>query len=120
LRTSIGDAEQGLASQASKRRAQTWPWRRRSGPDPASHLTAPPDLCPPGRAGKIARCSCSRARIGPLVLSAFIGPGYFLIWPVLIALALLGANQALGNARTALICVAGQVIGTPVSEGIVA
>jgi len=57
---------------------------------------------------------------GPLVLSAFIGPGYFLVWPVLIALALFGANRAFGNARTALICVAGQVIGTVVSEGIVA
>jgi len=57
---------------------------------------------------------------GPLVLSAFIGPGYFLVWPVLIALALFGANRALGNVRTALICVAGQVVGTVVSEGIVA
>jgi hypothetical protein len=57
---------------------------------------------------------------GPLVLSAFIGPGYYLVWPVLIALALFGANRALGNVRTALICVAGQVIGTAVSEGIVA
>jgi len=56
---------------------------------------------------------------GPLVLSAFVGPGYFLVWPVLIALALFGANRALGNARTALICVAGQVVGTVVSEGIV-
>jgi hypothetical protein len=58
--------------------------------------------------------------VGPLVLSAFIGPGYLLVWPVLIALALFGANRALGNVRTALICVAGQVIGTVVSEGIVA
>jgi rhomboid family protein len=57
---------------------------------------------------------------GPLLLSAFIGPGDLLVWPVLIALALFGANRALGNARTALICVAGQVIGTVVSEGIVA
>ena len=57
---------------------------------------------------------------GPLVLSAFVGPGDFLVWPVLIALAVFGANRALGNARTALICVAGQVVGTLVSEGIVA
>jgi hypothetical protein len=56
---------------------------------------------------------------GPLVLSAFVGPGYVLVWPVLIALALFGANRALGNARTALICAAGQVAGTVVSEGIV-
>jgi hypothetical protein len=58
--------------------------------------------------------------VGPLVLSAFVGPGYLLVWPVLIALAIFPANQALGNARTALICVAGHVIGTAVSEGIVA
>jgi hypothetical protein len=56
----------------------------------------------------------------PLVLSAFVGPGYLFVWPVLIALAIFPANQALGNARTALICVAGHVIGTAVSEGIVA
>ena len=61
-----------------------------------------------------------REPAGPLVLSAFVGPGDFLVWPVLIALAVFGANRALGNARTALICVAGQVIGTLVSEGIVA
>jgi hypothetical protein len=58
--------------------------------------------------------------VGPLVLSAFVGPGYLLVWPVLIALAIVPANRALGNARTALICVAGHVIGTAVSEGIVA
>jgi hypothetical protein len=56
----------------------------------------------------------------PLVLSALIGPGYALVWPVGIALALFPANRALGNTRTALICVAGHVIGTAVSEGIVA
>ncbi len=58
--------------------------------------------------------------VGPLVLSAFIGPGYLLAWPVLIALAVFGANRALGNARTVLVCVAGHVIGSLVSEGIVA
>jgi hypothetical protein len=58
--------------------------------------------------------------IGPLVLSAFVGPGYLVVWPVLIALAVFGANRALGTARTALICVAGHVIGSLVSEGIVA
>src|SRR5580658_3792952 len=58
--------------------------------------------------------------IGPLVLSAFVGPDYLLTWPVLIALAVFGANRAFGNARTALICVAGHVIGSLVSEGIVA
>ena len=57
---------------------------------------------------------------GPLVLSAFVAPGYFVVWPVLIALAVFGANRALGNARTALVCLAGHVIGSLVSEGIVA
>ncbi|HEY2286767.1 MAG TPA: rhomboid-like protein [Streptosporangiaceae bacterium] len=56
----------------------------------------------------------------PLLVSAFVAPGYFAAWPVLIALALFGANRALGNARTALVCLAGQVIGSLVSEGIVA
>ena len=58
--------------------------------------------------------------IGALVLSAFVGPGYLLVWPVLIALAVFGANQAFGTARTTLTCVAGHVIGSLVSEGIVA
>ena len=62
----------------------------------------------------------SREPVGPLVLSAFIAPGYLLLWPVLIALATFGANRALGNARTTLICLAGHVVGTGVSEGIVA
>jgi hypothetical protein len=56
----------------------------------------------------------------PLLVSAFVAPGYFAAWPVLIALALFGANRALGSGRTALVCLAGQVIGTLVSEGIVA
>ena len=62
----------------------------------------------------------SREPVGPLAASAFIAPGYLLVWPVLIALAAFGANRALGNARTTLICVAGHVVGTGVSEGIVA
>ena len=58
--------------------------------------------------------------VGPLVLSAFVGPGNLLIWPALIALAVFGANRAFGNARTALVCITGHVIGSLVSEGIVA
>ena len=57
---------------------------------------------------------------GPLLVSAFVTPGYFGAWPVLIALALFGANRALGNVRTALVCLAGHVVGSLVSEGIVA
>ena len=39
--------------------------------------------------------------------------------PPLIALAMFGANRVLGNWRTALVCAAGQVTGTLVSEAIV-
>jgi rhomboid family protein len=56
----------------------------------------------------------------PLLASAFVAPGYVAAWPVLIALALFGANRSVGSARTALVCLAGQVIGTLVSEGVVA
>jgi hypothetical protein len=39
-------------------------------------------------------------------------------WLGLIALSMFGANRALGNAWIALVCLAGHVIGTAVSEGI--
>ena len=58
--------------------------------------------------------------VGSLLFSAFIGPGDYFALPLLIALAVFGANRALGNLRTAVICAAGHVIGTLVSEGIVA
>ena len=58
--------------------------------------------------------------VGPLVVSALVTPGFFAAWPVLVALALFGANRALGNLRTALVCLAGHVVGSLVSEGIVA
>jgi hypothetical protein len=57
--------------------------------------------------------------VGSLVVSAFVTQGYWVAWPFLIALALFGANKVLGNWRTALVCAAGHVIGTFVSEGIV-
>jgi hypothetical protein len=57
---------------------------------------------------------------GPLVLSAFVAPGYFVVWPALTALAVFGANRALGNAKAALVCLAGHVVGSLVSEGVVA
>jgi hypothetical protein len=56
--------------------------------------------------------------VGSLVASAFLpaeSPG---AWLALIALAMFGANRTLGNWRTVLVCTAGQVIGTLVSEGI--
>jgi hypothetical protein len=58
--------------------------------------------------------------IGCLVASAFVPTGFEPAWPFLIALALFGANHLLGNWRTFLTCTAGHVIGTLVSEGIVA
>jgi hypothetical protein len=58
--------------------------------------------------------------VASLVLSAFIAGGSAAIWPVLIALALFGANRAVGSVRAAVILAAAHVIGTLVSEGIVA
>jgi hypothetical protein len=58
--------------------------------------------------------------IGCLALSAFVTGADWFAWPLLIALALFGANQVLGNWRTAVVCAAGHVLGTLVSEGIVA
>ncbi len=82
-------------------------------------------LSPGAQAALIGWATTSVANLerepaGPLIVSAFIGPGEYLALPLLIALAVLGANRALGTARTMLICVAGHVIGTLVSEGIVA
>ena len=57
--------------------------------------------------------------VGTLLVSPFIGQGDYWIWPLLILLPLLGANQAIGNLRIALVCLAGTVIGSLVSEGIV-
>jgi|HubBroStandDraft_3_1064219.scaffolds.fasta_scaffold32878_2 hypothetical protein len=56
---------------------------------------------------------------GCLVVSAFFPSGSATSWPFLIALALFGANHVLGNRRTIVVCVAGHVVGTLVSEGIV-
>jgi len=58
--------------------------------------------------------------VGCLVVSAFIPTEFLLAWPVLVVLAMFGANHVLGNWRTAVTCAAAHVIGTSVSEGIVA
>jgi hypothetical protein len=58
--------------------------------------------------------------VGCLVVSAFISTGSVAAWPFLIALALFGANHLLGNWRTLVTCAAGHIIGTLVSEGVVA
>jgi membrane associated rhomboid family serine protease len=56
--------------------------------------------------------------VGSMVASAFLSGGFASAWPAVIALALFGANRALGNWRTAVVCAAGHVVGTLVSEGI--
>ena len=56
--------------------------------------------------------------VGSLAASAFVPPGSTIAWPALIAMAMFGANKVLGNWRTALVCAAGHVCGTLVSEGI--
>jgi hypothetical protein len=81
-------------------------------------------LSPDAQARLVAWASTDVANLGhepagPLLVSAFITPGYLLTWPVLIALAVFGANRALGSVRTALVCLAGHVVGSVVSEGIV-
>jgi hypothetical protein len=58
--------------------------------------------------------------LGCLIASAFFPTSFLLAWPAVIALAMVAATSVLGNWRTALICAAGQVVGTVVSEGIVA
>ena len=55
-----------------------------------------------------------------LVLSAFLPSGSPFLWLVPIALVMFGANHAVGTARLALVCAAGHLTGTGVSEGIVA
>jgi len=82
-------------------------------------------LDPEAQARLIAWASTNVANLehepaGPMLVSAFVTPGFFAAWPVLIGLAVFGANRALGNARTALVCLAGHVIGSLVSEGILA
>jgi hypothetical protein len=56
--------------------------------------------------------------VAALLASAVLSAGSLLGWLGLIALSMFGANRALGNVRIALVCLAGHVIGTAVSEGI--
>jgi hypothetical protein len=61
--------------------------------------------------------------VGCLVVSAFVsgdGLGGTLTWLPMIAVAMCGAVRAVGARRTVVVCAAGHVIGTLVSEGIVA
>lgn len=56
----------------------------------------------------------------PLLLSPFTGQRDWFAWLLLVGLTLFGANRAVGSPRAAVICLAGHVLGTLVSEGIVA
>src|ERR1700733_11913781 len=55
---------------------------------------------------------------GCMVASAFFATGAFTAMPLVIALGMAGANGVLGNWRLVVTCIAGHVIGTLVSEGI--
>jgi hypothetical protein len=59
-----------------------------------------------------------RDPVGCVIASAFVTQEFAWAWPALIAVAMFSANRVLGNWRTALVCAAGHVIGTLVSEGI--
>jgi hypothetical protein len=59
-----------------------------------------------------------RDPVGCMIASAFFPAASLLAWPGLIALTMFPANGILGNWRTVLVCGAGHVIGTLVSEGI--
>jgi rhomboid family protein len=56
--------------------------------------------------------------VGSMIASAFFATGALTAWPLLIPLGMTGANAVLGNWRLAVTCIAGHVIGTLVSEGI--
>lgn len=55
-----------------------------------------------------------------LLLSAFLPSESGIAWLGLVALAMFGANRALGNLRLLVVCAAGHLVGTAVSEGILA
>jgi hypothetical protein len=77
------------------------------------------------RAALLAWASTSASNLehhpaGCLVASAFFPTSFLPAWPAAIALAMFAATSALGSWRTALTCAVGHVVGTVVSEGIVA
>jgi hypothetical protein len=57
---------------------------------------------------------------GCLLFSSVVTGGISATWPVMIAVALFAAAGVAGNRRTLVVCAAGHVVGTLVSEGIVA
>ncbi len=89
-------------------------------------MTIADALLPPHEASAVARwastsvASMEHHPVGSLVVSAFVTSGSSWTWPVLIALAMFAAERAVRPLRVAVVCAAGHVIGTLVSEGIVA
>jgi hypothetical protein len=85
-------------------------------------------LSPQAQAAFVAWVSTSVANLshdpaGSLVVSAFVAGGgawELVVWVPVIALAMFGANRGVGNWRLVVVCAAGHVVGTAVSEGIVA
>jgi len=84
-------------------------------------------LTPHAQASFLAWASTSVANlerdpVGCLVVSASVAGGSVagaIAWLPVIALAVFGANRAVGGWRTVVACAAGHVVGTLVSEGIV-
>jgi hypothetical protein len=56
--------------------------------------------------------------VAAMVASAFVPTSWPTAWPALIAVALVASCSVLGSWRTLVVCAAGHVIGTLVSEGI--
>lgn len=83
-------------------------------------LLPPPDQAVLLRWASTSVQNLTHHPVTSLVASAFFPTSFLPAWPVLIALALFGATSVFGNWRTAVTCAAGQVVGTLVSEGIVA
>jgi hypothetical protein len=83
-------------------------------------LMPPPDRAVLLRWASTSVQNLTHHPVASLVASAFFPTSDLLAWPVVIALALFGATSVFGNWRTVVTCAAGQVVGTVVSEGIVA
>jgi len=85
-------------------------------------------LAPRAQATFVTWASTSVANLGRdpagcLAVSAFVtggGVATLVTWLPVIALGMFGANRAVGGWRLVVVCAAGHVVGTLVSEGIVA
>jgi len=122
--SSVPAARLGRLTAAARRYAVAWTYLALFAAVQAGYAL----LRPAAQASFTAWASTSVANlehdpVGSLVVSAFVtgGTGWgAAAWLPLIAIAMFGANGAVGNWRTVLVCAAGHVVGTLVSEGIVA